>query len=118
LKDENKTHVITIKNINDRKIKDVKSFGIHAFRACDKLANYLPDFLVTIALFFGGLGTDPDTPIFGSKPTWWQEILNKEFIKQGTGYTWKNRKDVFVDLDSTEVHSGDFLIVTRFDGLD
>lgn len=44
--------------------------------------------------------------------------MNVLFIKQGTGYEWKKREDVFIDLDKSEVKSGDFVIVTRFDGLD
>jgi hypothetical protein len=47
-----------------------------------------------------------------------KELLNENFIKQGTTYEWKRRKDVHVDLNETEVKSGDFLILTRFDGLD
>jgi len=118
LKEESKPYTITIKNVDDRKLEDIQKFGLHVFRACDKLANIIPDFLVTIGLFFGGLGLNPDVPIFGSKPTWWQEYLNVLFIKQANGYEWKHRKDVLVDLDVSNVKSGDFVIVTRMDGLD
>ena len=38
---------------------------------------------MTVALFAGGFGDNPDIPIFGSKPTWWQEFMNPIFIKQG-----------------------------------
>lgn len=73
---------------------------------------------MTIGLFAGGFGTNPNIPIFGSKPTWWMELLNPAFIEKGTGYQWKKREDKFVDLNDTEVHPGDFLIITRMDGLD
>ena len=36
----------------------------------------------------------------------------------GNGYQWARREDTFIDLDETEVHPGDFLIITRMDGLD
>ena len=73
---------------------------------------------MTVGLYLGGTSKYPWIPLFGSKPAPWQEKLNVEFIKRGSGYEWRKRKDVFVDLDETEVHPGDFLIVTRMDGLD
>jgi len=45
-------------------------------------------------------------------------MLNVDFIKRGNGYTWRRRYTGDVDLDETEVKSGDFLIITRMDGLD
>lgn len=44
--------------------------------------------------------------------------MNPEFIKAGTTYELKERNNTFVDLDDTEVRSGDFMIVDRMDGLD
>jgi len=81
LKDENKPYTVTIKNVDAKKSEDIKKFGLHVFRTCDKLSNYIPDALLTIGLYFGGLGLNPDVPVFGSKPTWWQEYLNVLFIK-------------------------------------
>lgn len=39
-------------------------------------------------------------------------------IKQANGYQWKLRENKFIDLADNEVHPGDFLIITRMDGLD
>ncbi len=52
-------------------MKAIKNFGLHIYRTCDSVANILPDLFYTIALFFGGFGTNPDIPFFGSKPTAW-----------------------------------------------
>jgi hypothetical protein len=41
-----------------------------------------------------------------------------DFIERTTGFRWKERKNVEVELDETEVKSGDFLAITRFDGID
>lgn len=41
-----------------------------------------------------------------------------KFIEAGTGFKWKHRDDVLTDLNDTEVHSGDFLAITRLDGVD
>jgi hypothetical protein len=96
-----------------------ENYGIHIFRTCDSISNLMTDLLMTIELFFGGFSSKPWLgPIFGSKPAPWMEKSNVEFIESATGYKWKERKDVFVDLDDLEVHSGDFLAITRFDGLD
>jgi len=66
-----KERKITVKKANDEKMIAVKNFGIHVYRSCDKLKHILPDLFLTIGLFFGGLGSNPKVPVFGSKPTWW-----------------------------------------------
>jgi hypothetical protein len=76
-----KPAVLTLKNINSHKLDDFKYFGLHVFRSCDEFKNMLPDLLLTAGLFVGGLGLNPKIPIFGSKPTIWQELLNENFIK-------------------------------------
>jgi len=43
---------------------------------------------MTVGLFFGGFGTNPNIPLFGSKPTFWQNYLNPLFIKRANGYEW------------------------------
>lgn len=79
----NKEHHWTIKRMRPAHMQAVKSFGLRIFKTCDKFANILPDLLLTVGLFAGGFGLNPDIPIFGSKPTWWQEVLNPLMIKQG-----------------------------------
>jgi len=136
--------VVTFKNLSAKEMQNVESYGIHAFRFCDKLTNilrktnfsslisfffslmklqqilinFLADILYTSLLFLGGFGTDPNIPVFGSKPTFWMEMANEAFIKRATGYEWQRRNDVNVDIDEKEIHSGDFIAITRFDGID
>lgn len=44
---------------------------------------------------------------------------NIEFIEKATGYRWEERKiNNLIDLSEDEVGNGDFLAITRFDGLD
>lgn len=99
-------------------MKNIVGFGMHIFRTCDKMENILMDTLITAGMFMGGFGTNPNIPIFGSKPTWWMEELSTKFIKEGNGYEWQKRKDVFHDLNETHVKPGDYIIITRMDGLD
>lgn len=114
-----KSHRVVFKHLNDKEMQAFDTYGLHIFRTCDTIAHFLPDLLLTVELFFGGFSSKPYLgPIFGSKPSPWMEKANKEFYKHGMNYDFKDRKNVFVDLDETEVHSGDFLAITRFDGLD
>lgn len=48
----------------------------------------------------------------------YQQKLNVDFIEAGTNFRWKERKPHFVNLSSYEVQPGDFLAITRFDGVD
>lgn len=81
----------------------VHNFGLYVFRQCDSQEHFLPDIIQTLLLFVGGIGTskNPDEFFFGSKPTFYQNKLNPEFIYQGNTYEWKKRKDRFVDLNDT-----------------
>lgn len=75
---------------------------------------------MSLELFVGGLTDNPNGEgIWSSLPTENQVVKNVEFLLRGQDYQWKKRENpVFVDLDDTEVHSGDFIIITRFDGVD
>lgn len=108
----------TWKNMNSIEYSNVVTWGIHVFRLCDSLKHWIPDVLKTVEVFLGGLGTNPKIPFFGAKPPKYQQKLNIDFIEAGTGFRWKERTPHFVNLSSYEVKSGDFLAITRFDGVD
>jgi hypothetical protein len=115
------THTITLK-VSPTELAQIQTAGIHFFRVCDKTTNFLPDLLKTIWLFLGGLGLNPHIPFIGSKPTKFQTEQNIKFIYEGTGYQWQERpkaaQKTVVELDESLFNSGDFLAITRFDGLD
>lgn len=104
--------------MNELDYNNVVTWGIHVFRLCDSLAHWLPDVIKTVEVFLGGLGTNPKIPFFGSKPTKAMEKHSVDFIEAGTGFRWKERTPKFVNLSQYEVKSGDFLAITRFDGVD
>jgi hypothetical protein len=81
-------HVVTFNKLSHEQIENVLKFGLHIFRVCDSLHHIIPDILMTAALFVGGLGTNPNIPFFGSKPTWYQNWLNPLMIKHTTGFEW------------------------------
>lgn len=114
-----RTHKITFEGLTDYQLKEIQRTGIQIFRVCDSLANIFPDIFKTLLLFAGGFSTNPDLPFIGSHPPFWMEAANIDFIKQATGYEWKKRANsTRINLDPKYIHSGDFIAITRFDGLD
>jgi hypothetical protein len=111
-------HTFTWSNLNEVEINNVLTWGIHIFRLCDEVKHWLPDLIKTVEVFVGGLGLNPKIPFFGSRTPQYQQELNIKFIEAGTGYRWKPRPDVFTNLSETEVKSGDFVAITRLDGVD
>lgn len=73
---------------------------------------------MTVELFLGGLGSDPNKTFFGSHPTKEQELLNREFVQHTTGYKIPTRNKDFGDLSDDEVNDGDHIAIFRLDGLD
>jgi hypothetical protein len=71
-----KPHKITVVDANDAKMLALKTFGLHFYRQCDSVQHLMPDLYMTLLLFIGGLGTNPNIPFLGSKPAPWQNVLN------------------------------------------
>jgi hypothetical protein len=113
------THTVTFKNLTPDQFNEMIHNGINIFRFCDKLKNIIPDALMTVEMFFGGLGTNPWIPFFGSHPPLWMQEANVKFIHDSTGYQYLERPlDIVADIDETLIHSGDWFAIVRFDGLD
>ena len=62
-------HKLVVKNVTPEMWRSIGSFGIHILKICDKLSNLVPDLLMTVGLYLGGLGSNPKIPFFGSHPT-------------------------------------------------
>lgn len=96
----------------------VQTTGLFILRGCDDLRNFPRDLWMTIKLFIGGWFTSQWIPIFGSKIPEFQVRANMDFVKRATGYEWKIREDrKKVLLNQKYIRSGDFLGLTRFDGV-
>ena len=109
----------TFKNLTPELREAVDLVGVKIFRFCDSVFNFVPNLVKTGALFFGGFGLNPHIPIMGSRVPQIVQDLNVDFVKKATGYQWRKRpKQFFIDLDESYVQSGDFLGITRFDGID
>lgn len=47
-----------------------------------------------------------------------QQELNVNFVKRSSGYQFEPRNNILVNLDESLINSGDFLMITRLDGVD
>ena len=113
-------HKITLKGIDATDWVDINYSGIRLFRWCDDIPTLIKDLGMTLEMFLGGFSTHPDIPIFGSHTTWYMEDANRKFLQEAIGLDMKPRKtkDVYKDIDINVIKSGDFLAITRLDGLD
>jgi hypothetical protein len=73
---------------------------------------------MTLAMFLGGFSTNPDLPIIGSHTTKYMELNNRKFLNASIGYNMEPRSIYEPDFDYNVIQSGDFLAITRLDGLD
>lgn len=113
-------HKVSFKNLSEFELNFIKFNGLQAFRFCDSMINIIPDLIMTASLFIGGLGLNPNIPFFGSHVPMYMQELNVDFIKRATGFQWKKRKypTFLKDYSAENFRSGDYLAITRFDGLD
>lgn len=111
-------HKFTFTNLSAEEMSYITKGGAKVMRFCDSITHMIPDLLLTAQIFLGGLGLNPKIPFYGSHVPMEQQEANVEFIKEATGFQWQKRNPTFIDLDAQYVQSGDFLAITRFDGLD
>ena len=111
-------HRFTFKNLSDEEIYDIEKNGVRIFVFCDGLVDLFADFFMTLKLFLGGFSTNPHIPIVGSHTTWYMDESNIKFLEHSIGYKMEKRPVSKVNIPESEIHSGDFLAITRLDGLD
>jgi len=71
-------------------------------------------------MFVGGLGYDPKkkNPITGPHIPDYMIKENMKALKFYMNYEPQRRKDILIDIDENLIHSGDFLAISRMDGID
>lgn len=97
----------------------INNGGVYIATTCAGITDSLSSLVKTLGMFVGGFGLNPNIPFFGGRVMDYQVKNSIEFIKEATGYQWEERPiDEVVELSEDDLQSGDFLAVTRFDGLD
>jgi len=113
-----KKHVLTFKNMDTDDLIDLNLSGMRMYMFCNGVADSFVSVFHTLKLFLGGLGENPKWPIIGSHVPEYMELENVHFLKEAMGWELEKRDVTEVDLDESYIHDGDFLAITRLDGLD
>jgi hypothetical protein len=114
-----KTHTFEVAKMSTAEREYVAERGLYVLRSCDNLLNLPQNIFMTMKLFVGGLGLNPNIPVFGSKIPDYQLHANMEFAEMTTGYKWRFRENPkTIKIDKHSIKSGDYLSIIRFDGLD
>ena len=114
-------HEIVLKRITKDDKDEIKMNGIKLYGFCTGLVNTVKSFFVTLKAFYGGLGLDPHAknPKFRPSIPKDMEKVNLRILELFNHYTPERRKNnTIVNFDKHTVHSGDFIMISRFDGLD
>jgi hypothetical protein len=113
-----KTHELTFSNLDQDDMIDIDLSGVRMYLFCHGVVDSFVSVFNTVKLFLGGLGENPKWPIIGSHVPEYMEKANVHFIEEAMGWKMEKRDVTYVDLDEAEIHDGDFLAITRLDGLD
>lgn len=109
----------TFTGLDEEEMNYIALKGVSFMRFCDSIFHFIPSLLKTAQLFIGGLGLSPTVPFFGSHVPIEMQKANVQFIKEATGYEWRERpSNKYIQYDAKHFQSGDFLAITRFDGID
>lgn len=113
-------HEIILKYITKDDKDEIRVNGVKLYGFCSGLINTIKSLLKTIKAFYGGLGTDPNAtnPKFRPNISRDMEKANLRILELFNHYVLERRNDTVVKIDKNIVKSGDFLVISRMDGLD
>ena len=116
-------HKITLKNLTDNDILDLHVNGVRLFAFCQGFFTSAHSLLMTLELYLGGFGKNPDSkvPILRPKVPEYMEKENVEFLSRYVNNKLNKREqygEAILDFDISEIKTGDFVAIYRLDGLD
>ena len=115
------SHEITLTNLTQDDLDEIKVNGIKFVGFCQGLISSLRSLFETLKAFVGGLGYDPEAvfPLFRPTVPEYMIEANKRILETFNNYTFVRRDDdSIVDIDETLIHTGDFIGISRLDGVD
>jgi hypothetical protein len=115
------THEIVLKRITQDDKDEIRVNGIKLYGFCTGLVNTIKSFFKTLKAFYGGLGVDPNAknPKFRPNIPKDMEKANLRILELFNHDTPERRKNnTIVNIDKNLIKSGDFLLISRFDGID
>ena len=113
-------HIITLKNLNENDIDEIRLNGIKILGFCQGLIGTIRSLIYSLTGFVGGLGYDPNAkiPLFRPKVPEYMIKTNLETLKLYNNYTPEEREDILINLNESLIHTGDFIGISRLDGVD
>ena len=97
----------------------IRKRGIKVMRSCSSITQIPGELFSFIKLFAGGFSVAPMIPGFGKHTPDYQINANVQLLKDYVGYEVERRKEIInIEIDKNKIKSGDFIGLTRFDGLD
>ena len=114
------THDIVLKRITQDDKDEIKLNGVKVYGFCLGFINTIKSLLTTFKAFYGGLGNDPKAknPKFRPNVPKDMERANLRIMELFNHYTPERRNNTIVNFDKSIVKSGDFLLISRLDGID
>ena len=114
------SHEIILRRITQDDKDEIKMNGVKLYGFCAGLFNTIKSLLKTLKAFLGGLGSDPNAknPLFRPSVPREMERANLRILELFNHYILERRNDTIVKFDKSIVKSGDFLVISRMDGLD
>ena len=113
-------HEITFDNITQDDLDEISLNGIKIFSLCTTISNEIKSLITTVKAFLGGLGTDPNHVLPIMRPSIPEEMVeaNLRLLKVFNNYVPKRRENKIVNFDKNIIKTGDFVAISRMDGLD
>ena len=113
-------HEITFDKIIQDDLDEISVNGIKIFSLCTTLTNEIGSLINTVKAFLGGLGTDPNHILPIMRPSVSEEMVeaNLRILKLYNNYVPKRRENKIVNFDKNIIKTGDFVAISRMDGID
>lgn len=112
------THDFTFDVTSDDMKVDLAFSGLKVFQFCDGVKTEFISLFHSLENFIGGLSKYPWLPYIGSHTPPYMEKANVDFYKETMNVTLEERPIYDTDINYDLISSGDFLAITRLDGLD
>ncbi len=116
-------HKISLKNLTDNDILDLKVNGVRMFAFCQGFLTSTHSFIMSLKLYLGGIGKNPDSIIPITRPSVpeYMEKANVDFLNRYVNNQLIKREqygNAVLNFDISEIKTGDFVAIYRLDGLD
>jgi hypothetical protein len=107
-------------NVQQNDLDEIGVNGIRVFSFCQGFWTSFRSFLKSLTLFLGGFSTNPKLPIIGSHVPKYMEEANIKFLEEFINFPQIPRtfKGKVLPLNKTEIKTGDYIAIHRYDGLD